>query len=96
VKEPHGERDGEARVTWRRVQLTSLDPGAPRFGVLVEEEGTGRALLALGAASEQELDQQLDACGGPVAYARRFGAEPLDPGGIAADDAGVLTFVPRG
>jgi hypothetical protein len=82
-------------VTWSRVRVEALGAGGVRFGVLVEEPGSGRALVALGATSEAELDQQLDSCGGPVAYARRFGAEPLDPLGIAADRDGQLTFVPR-
>jgi len=81
-------------VTWSRVRV-EIPGGAVRFGILVEEAGAGRNLLALGAASEAELEEQLRSCGGPVAYARRYGAEPLDPAGIAADPGGELTFVSR-
>jgi hypothetical protein len=75
----------------QRVRVEPLDGGPARFGILVEE--AGRMLLALGATSAVELAEQLEACGGPIAYARRFGAEPLDPAGIAAAPDGTLTFV---
>lgn len=82
-------------VTWSRIRVEPIGGAAPRFGILLEQAGTGRSLVALGAVSEAELEEQLDACGGPAAYARRFGAEPLDPQGIAADASGRLVFVPR-
>lgn len=80
-------------LAWRRVRVEAPEGGEPRFGLLLEADG--RSLIALGAVSERELDEQLQACGGPVGYARRFGAEPLDPQGLAADASGAPVWIPR-
>lgn len=75
-------------VRARRVRVTDLEEGGDRWGVLVEGED-GRALLALSAATPEELAAQVDEAGGVVGLARRRGALPLDPAGLAvgADDA---------
>jgi hypothetical protein len=81
------------QVRARRVRVTELDGGGERFGVLVEGD-EGRALLALSAASPEELEAQVEECGGLVGLARRRGLLPLDPGGLAVGEDGGPIWVP--
>jgi hypothetical protein len=81
------------QVWARRVRVTELDGDGERFGVLVEDD-EGRALIALSAASSEELAAQVDECGGIVGLARRRGLLPLDPGGLAVGEDGGPVWVP--
>ena len=80
------------RVRARRIRVTELDGEGERFGVLVEADD-GRALIALSAASPEELAAQVDECGGVVGLARRRGLLPLDPAGLAVGEDGEPVWV---
>lgn len=85
-------------VRARRVRVTELPEGLPgeggeRWGVLVESDD-GRALVALSAASPEELAAQVEECGSVVALARRKGLLPLDPAGLASGEDGEPAWLP--
>lgn len=85
------------RVRARRIRVTELAEGEPaaggeRWGVLVETED-GRALVALSAASPEELAAQVEESGSVVGLARRKGLLPLDPRGLAVGEDGEPVWI---
>jgi hypothetical protein len=79
-------------VRARQVRVTDLEDGGDRWGVLVEADD-GRALIALPAASPEELAAQVDEAGGVVGLARRRGLLPLDPQGLAVGEGDAPVWI---